>query len=368
MSSRPTSTASPGSRWPTDAMTLSPAAAASLLWEARDLNEARSYPELGALLAPWDEDALGIEPELLFLRADVGRRLGRGAEAVRDLDALEARIARFGNVPLRRKRLNLLGSLRFESGDVDGARDLWLTQLDDSTAAGDEQFAARACNNLGVVATLLDDLPAALGYYARALAAYFRVGYERGLGQSHHNLGITYREMGFLHEADAHFRSADRFARVASSEDEVARVAQERALLQYLLGDADLARHTAGSARDVYQRLEDPVGAAEVERVLGLIELGEGEAERAQAAFDRCLAAATEHSAVLLRAEVGAARAGLLRLRGMEAEAATAETDAMALFDALGAPAWGRRAVDRGRSMAARGAARSGHGIHPGDA
>ena len=43
-------------------MTLTPAAAAALLREARDLNEARSYPELGALLSPWSVEALGIEP------------------------------------------------------------------------------------------------------------------------------------------------------------------------------------------------------------------------------------------------------------------------------------------------------------------
>ncbi|MBT8405160.1 MAG: tetratricopeptide repeat protein [Gemmatimonadetes bacterium] len=339
-------------------MTLTPDAAATLLREARALDEARSYPELGALLSPWDEEALGIEPELLFLRADVGRRLGRGEDAVRDLDALESRIARFGNVALRRRRLNLLGSLRFESGDIDGARDLWLTQLDDSTAAGDEQFAARACNNLGVVATLLDELPSALAYYARAVASYFKVGYERGLGQSHHNLGITYREMGFLHEADSHFRTADRLARSASSDDEVARVAQERALLLYLLGDADLARHTARLALEIHERLEDPAGSAEVHRVLGLVDLGEGDIDAAEAALEQALATAHEISAILLKAEILAARAALRSLQDREIEAQDDDAQAAALFEAIGAPAWGRRARDRARSMAARGGAR----------
>lgn len=330
-------------------MALTPDAAAALLREARALDEARAYPDLAALLDRWSRDALESEPELLFLRADVARRVGRPDDALADLEVLERRLAPFGNVALERKRLNLLGSLRFEGGRIDEARDLWLTQLDAATGAGDDEFAARACNNLGVVATLVDDLAVALAYYVRATAAYQQVGYERGLGQSHHNLGITYREMGFLNEADAHFRTADRLARGTGSDDEVARVAQERALLLYLLGDPVLARLTADDALRRYAGLEDPAGIAEVTRVLGLVALGEGELTRARDYFDRALSQALEISAPLLEAEVRAAR-GVL---GADDEGDLAR--ARELFAALGAPAWGRRAIDRARALAARG-------------
>lgn len=336
-------------------MTLPRDSAAALLRKARDLDETRAYPELGTLLSEWDRDALAEEPELLFLRADVLRRLGRGSEALEDLEVLKDRIGRFGNVALHRRRLNLLGSIRFESGQIDEARDLWSAQLDDARAAGDEQFAARACNNLGVVATLFDELPLALGYYTRAVASYFQVGYERGLGQSHHNLGITYREMGFLHDADTHFRSAEHFARKASSEDEVARVAQERALLLSLLGDVDMARHTAETALGTYDRLGDPVGVAEVRRVLGLVALGEGEIELAEETLKQSLATAQESRAALLEAEVLAALSALRVTQGRPDEGAAEEQASVDRFEALGAQAWGRRALDRARAFAARG-------------
>jgi len=99
-------------------MPLTPDAATDLLREARRLNEERAYPELARLLEPWAVDDLGVEPDLIFLRADVGRRLGRAEAAIADLDALDTTTRRYGNVRLRRRRLNLLGSLRFEAGEV----------------------------------------------------------------------------------------------------------------------------------------------------------------------------------------------------------------------------------------------------------
>lgn len=336
-------------------MNLSPDAATQLLEDARRLNEGRAYPALAELLEPWGVGDLEVEPELLFLRADVARRLGDAERAEADLDALDAVTRRYGNVPLRRRRLNLLGSLRFERGDVDGARDMWLRQLDDASEADDPELAARACNNLGVVATLRDELPEALAYYGRAVSAYRRIGYARGLGQAHHNMGITYREMGFLNESDAEFRAADRFARRASSGDEEARVAQERALLLFLLGDATLARLVAGSALVAYETLGDPVGIAEVHRVEGLVALGEGDHEAADQKLEYALAGAREHGARLLEGEVLAARCALRAVQGSDDDARADSSLALEIFEGLGAPAWGRRALDRAQAFAARG-------------
>ncbi|HKK92370.1 MAG TPA: hypothetical protein VJ925_03010 [Longimicrobiales bacterium] len=336
-------------------MPLSPDSAARLLGDARRLNEERAYPSLAELLKPHAVADLEVEPELLFLRADVARRLGHADGAHRDLGALEGAIRRYGNVLLHRRRLNLLGSLQFEGGRIDDARDTWLRQLDDASAAGDAEFAARACNNLGVVATLRDELPEALASYSRAVSSYRQVGYARGLGQAHHNLGITYREMGFLNESDREFRTADRLARSADSDDEVARVAQERALLLFLLGDAALARLLARSALTIYETLEDPVGVAEVRRVEGLVALGEGDRATAAERFDAALTAARELGARLLEGEVLAARAALHALQDRFDDAADDSGAASGIFESLGAPAWGRRTLDRARSIAARG-------------
>jgi tetratricopeptide (TPR) repeat protein len=175
---------------------------------------------------------------------------------------------------------------------------------------------------------------------------------------------MTYREMGFLKEADAHFRDADRYARRAASVDEVARVAQERALLLFLLGDAPLARIVAVSALETYRRLEDPLGAAEVERVLGLVAMGEGIRDDAREHLEASLDAARSLGARLLEAEVLGALSALETGEGRVDEGRALAEEAGALFDAIGAPGWGRRALDRARAIAVMGA-RAGGGLGP---
>ncbi|MCA9299429.1 MAG: hypothetical protein KDA28_10200, partial [Phycisphaerales bacterium] len=74
-------------------MSLSHLDAAELLRSARALDQAQAYPDLVALLEPWPGESLEVEPELLFLRADVARRVGRPDDADDDLARLHRRIA-----------------------------------------------------------------------------------------------------------------------------------------------------------------------------------------------------------------------------------------------------------------------------------
>ena len=90
-------------------------------------------------------------------------------------------------------------------------------------------------------------------------------------------------------------------------------------------------------------------------RVEGLIALGEGDRATASERLAASLSAAREFGARLLEGEVLAARGALRALQDRPEEAADDADAASAIFESLGAPAWGRRALDRARSIAARG-------------
>lgn len=325
----------------------------ALLKRARALDEAREYPALADLLRDVPEEDLAREPALGFLLADVLRRVGEGPQAVGVLARLEPVLDRRGNDRLHRRCLNLLGTLHFEQGRLDEARRIWLRQVADASAADDQEFVARANNNLGVLSSLGTEWEQAVIHYGRAVAAYQRLGYRRGLGQSHQNLGITYREMGFPDAAAGHFLQAIHFAG-DESEDEVARAEQERAVLILMDGDPALARVTAERALARYRRLGDPTGEGEAERVLGLVELSVGRFLESRAHLERALGLSVSAHATLLQAETSEALAGLEGATGDPERAASHEARADELFSTIGAPAWGRQTRLRVAQLLAR--------------
>jgi tetratricopeptide (TPR) repeat protein len=327
--------------------------ASDLLREARELDARGEYPSLRALLDSVPDALLETEPELAYLGAEVRRRTGETGAAAEWLGRLAAVGARRGNDRLNRRRLNLLGVLHFDRGEVVEAEEAWLELLDASTRAGDEEFVARSCNNLGVVHTLNLHEEEALAAYARATAAYQRLGYRRGLAQSHHNLGIIYREMGLLDRAQGHFHEAAAHARADGRSDEVARVEQERALLHLLQADPALARATAIRARERYRSLGDRVGVAETERVVGLALLVQGAVDDARTALEASAEVARDTGAALLEAEVLEALAGVALRQGDRREARRLRIRATLRFRSIGALAWGRRARYRVEAIVA---------------
>ena len=320
----------------------------SLEQRAALLHESREYAAVATLLEAQDADLIASSAQLAFWLADAWRRLGRGSDALGVLRAAAREFARLGEHPLERHRLNLEGMLHFEAGSVTRAETCWRALLAAASDANDDDFVARANNNLGVIYTLHGRAQEAVACYARALAAYRRIGRRRGIAQAHQNLGITYRELEFAREADHHFLQAIRYAAADGSTDEIARAEQERALLIYLSRhDAPLARATAQRALRRFETLQERGGAADAMRVLGMIELGDGDWNRAAALLDDAVARARELHLPLLEAESLEALAVVAERSGDDALPAQLRANAEQIFAQLGASAWGRRTRER---------------------
>jgi tetratricopeptide (TPR) repeat protein len=309
------------------------------LSDARDLAARREWKALAERAAFLPRERLVAEPELGYHCANAWIRTGSvaaGLDLVRELEPL----IRVG--PDRRLSLqatNLLGALLFEAGDTVEAEQRFGELLDRATEWGDDEFAARASNNLGVLANVRGERERALASYQRALASYQRLGYVRGLAQTHYNLGMAYRELRFPEEADAHYGRAIQFAEQSASEDVVGLAESDRGLLCVQTGDPLKGQVFARRARDRFQRLGDPIREAESLRVLAAAAQALQRADEARALLDDALAAATAHSNLLLRAEVQRDRGLLLREMGDADAARAAFLDAADHFARLGAAA-----------------------------
>jgi tetratricopeptide (TPR) repeat protein len=299
----------------------------------------REWAALAERLRPLGEETLTADPELGFLFADAARRLGETETSRRVAERVEPAALRSGDRRLAVNVVNLRGMALTDGGRLEDAEDAFSRLLELASEWEDEEFAARASNNLGVLANIRGQRETALTCYGRALAAYQRLGYVRGLAQTHHNLGISYRDLAFAEDADAHFRRAIEMGTASAAEDVVAGAELERALLRARAGDGPLAERMARRALERYERLGDPLGRGDALRGVAAALRASGRDPEAHDALDAALVIAQENADPLLLAEVQRDRGLLLRDDGRSDEARDALLESAASFDRLGASA-----------------------------
>jgi tetratricopeptide (TPR) repeat protein len=209
--------------------------------------------------------------------------------------------------------------------------------LSEANAHRDDLTTGRATNNLGTVANLRGRHEAALALYRLAVPAYQRAGHTTGLGETHHNIAITLRDLHRYDEADRHERRAIEYAREAGNLRLQAMARAGRAELCLLRGEPVLAIAGARLAAEDYGTVPDPVGEADALRLIGVAQTTLGEAGPARQALGRALQLAERHGSSLIRAEALRARAALFRSLGNVRDAETDVRKALEIFDQLGA-------------------------------
>lgn len=307
--------------------------------EATALWQAGEFQALAARGASLSDEQLAAEPELAFRFASACRRTGETARALSVARLAEPEARRRGDRRTVGELVNLAGNALFELGRTDEAAARFDELLAAAADWGDAEFSARASNNLGILANVRGRRDLALTAYQRAVAAYQRLGDLRGLAQTHYNMGISYRDLGFDQDADAQWRRAMDFAERGGHADVTGLAEVERALLKVRGGDPRMGEALAERARDRFERLGDPVRRGEAVRVLAAADRAQGRPEAARAKLDDALQAAVTHANALLHAEVQRDRGLLLRDLGDAEGAREALDDAAAQFQAMGAAA-----------------------------
>ena len=200
-------------------------------------------------------------------------------------------------------------------------------------------LVARTTNNLGLIANIRGRRRDALMMYELAVPTYQKVGSAQGLAELHHNMAISYRDLGDLDKADKSEQRAIEFARAAQVARLAALAAIGRADVALRRGEAALARVAASRGATECLGLGDQSGAVDGLRVLGLACIAEGEIEEAAVALEQALGLATRHGNPFLQAETLRAKAQLARARGALCEAWDLGEAARALFERVGAVA-----------------------------
>jgi tetratricopeptide (TPR) repeat protein len=163
----------------------------------------------------------------------------------------------------------------------------------------DGVLAVHAAMLLGTSAGSRGDFLQSLRYSNRALASV--EGHStRWIPALHHNLGVAYRELGFIAEAERHFELASRHS---GPEWMQAITNIDRAILYLIGGDPAAGRELACHALTLFQRMQSFGGMAEAHCILARIAATEGELSHARQELTSALSLAT-HGSLLLLAQI----------------------------------------------------------------
>ena len=283
---------------------------------------------------------LAREPEAALVAATAATRLGRYGAAISVAESALAQFHARGDRDGRMRSLNLLGVIAFERGHLDEAERNLGEALELARELDDSLMAARASNNLASLAQLGEKPEVALSLYRSALVSYQRLGDRRGMAETHHNLGLVFRQMGRLHDARETVEQAVRLADGAADGSLRALTLTGQAELYLGLGEVARARQDATVAQQLARTTGDEIGAAEAGRLRALVELEEGDLDLALAEAQAARATAARHGSALLQGESAAAAARVLRALGRVAEAEALRAEARGLFERLGAVNW----------------------------
>jgi tetratricopeptide (TPR) repeat protein len=303
----------------------------ALLTQLRSLAEHGRYRDVLDRLGAVPAATVESRTPFALLAAEAHGRLGEHTEA-ESYASLAQRVAqRRGEPHAELRARHYRGAVALERGDADVAEEHFAAGLEDSAGEG------RCLNNLGIIADLRGESLEALASYELALAAYQQAGLARGIAQTWHNIGISRRTLGDVARA---LEAAQEALRVAEQLGDAAQAAQAlagRAELHILAGDLSLAAAELARAKDAYERIQHPVGLAEIWRLEGMLARQRGDVDRAVQCLAQGAALARQHGSAHTLAEIERDLAVALQSWGDREGARAARHRAAALYRRMGA-------------------------------
>ena len=305
------------------------------LHEAQGLADRGRYAELLAYLGERSTEELEQSPTLAVLCGIAHARLGRLDVGHQWAMVALSRARMLGDRPLELRALNVCGAIALERGGLHEATHFFARAQEQALEDSDLVTVGRCANNLGIIANLQGDYGRAVGAYTRAIAAYQQAQYGPGLAESHHNLGITYREMERFEEglqaAGTAIREADRLGDRRLKAQALA----GRAEIRLARKEPELARREAERALSIHGELQDPVLQTEDLRILAGALAALGQTAEAEAQLRDVIVRAAQYSRPLLVAITQRDLAHLLARLDRHAEALELARDARTIFDRL---------------------------------
>ena len=220
---------------------------------------------------------LSIIGQAMSLRGSL--RFGEGSweTAVASYDRALRIFADSGEDRLLAKTHLRLGNIAFERSRMEDAAAHFDQARETAVACGDVRLLGGIFSNLGVLCSVRGDHEKAVANYAEALQAHRRSNNSYGVAQTMHNLGMTYAGREDWEEALSCYAEGERLARDMGTVEVLANILVSRSAAQVGVGDLGGAETSSNGARMYYEEMQDPLGVAECDKILGIVRHHRGE-------------------------------------------------------------------------------------------
>lgn len=303
----------------------------------KKLVQARRFREAVECYHSYEGPTDRLDPEHQLLAADAAARLGELSLGLQLATSAYEKFAGADQHSGIMQASNLLGAIAFERGLMPHARGYFSRTIQLARLHSDLPMLARVSNNLATLTHIQGGSEAAIPLYQEAAELFQGLNDVRGGAEASHNLGLLFRQLDRLEEAE---RAAAKAVRLADR-------AHDRSLQALtVLGQAEIAidRGTFPEAGQQIVRgaalaaeADDHLTGIEAGRLRALITFRQGDFAVAHHLAEVAASIAGSRGSALLRAECTALSALALRALGRTREAVVRREEAVAAFHDFGA-------------------------------
>ena len=167
---------------------------------------------------------------------------------------------------------NLMGSIYGECGDLAKSKDYFLSALSLINPENDLELAANLDVNLGILESIRDNFDESIIHLANALVRYNKLGNNRRITETKHNIGMVYLYSGDYESALATFDEAIEVAKQGGFMSTLCLIYLAKSQVLIAMDDIYYAAKFADKALDVSNTTDDKLTSADIYRVKGIIE------------------------------------------------------------------------------------------------
>ncbi len=226
----------------------------------------------------------------------------RGEEGARALSRESYDVAiLLGSRTLAAEAENTTATIALECGDMEPAHAAYQHAL--LLAGGCTELEGRIEQNLGILANVRGDLPAALDHYRRSLARFTELQDRQGCAIAYHNLGMISADQALWDEAERYYEQSRSIARETGNSHLQALCLLNHAEVHLARGRFEQAREQAEEALQRFDEMGAHLDKADAYKVLGIVYRETGRPGLSEPRFRTAMELASASGSILSEAE-----------------------------------------------------------------